>query len=582
MILILGGTTEGRKAAATLDQAGNSFYYSTLRGEQQISLHNGVEISGAMDTTEMTNFCKNHDIRLIVDAAHPFASNLHSTVADSACHLSLPVVRFERIFPPRDTSVTWIDTYDDLPMIKGTLLAATGVNSISKLKKHESESLRILYRILNRETSLNEASKQEISPENILFYEEGQDEKRVLEELRPDAILIKESGESGGFSKKVEAAKELGIQVIALKRPSMPTSFKVVNGEHGLRRMVERLVPDFYPLKSGLTTGTCATAAAIAQATRLLRCEQPDEVSVILPNGETISVNVGYADGYAFVIKDSGDDPDITDELEIQATVEQSERFEICGGAGVGTITVEGFDSPPGSPAINAGPRKMIEENLRQFSKPLKVTISVPDGERIASKTFNPRLGITGGISIIGVSGIIHPYSEEAFIESIHKCVEVASRSGADRMVINSGAKSERFVKSLYPALPPQAFVEYGNYIGDTLRFASLESIQRVTLGVMMGKAVKLAAGNLDTHSRRTTMDRDFIARMLKEAGCPSETIEAAHNLNLARDLWTIIPPSYLAPFCTTVKSHCLETCRAMFPKGELTILLIDEEGNIH
>ena len=582
MILILGGTTEGRKAATTLDQAGNRFYYSTLRGEQQISLHNGVVVSGAMDTAEMKDFCKSHDIRLIVDAAHPFASNLHATVAEAACHLSLPVVRFERIFPPRDASVTWIETYDDLPMIKGTLLAATGVNSIGKLKKYENEELRIIYRILNRESSLEEARKHGISLDRICFFEEGQDEIKTLEDICPTAILIKESGESGGFIKKVEAAKQLGIQVIALKRPPMPSSFKVVNGEHGLRRMVERLLPDFYPLKSGLTTGTCATAAAVAQATRLMLGREPDEVGVKLPNGETISVNVGYADGYAFVVKDSGDDPDITDGLEIQATVEPWNRFEICGGAGVGTITVEGFDSPPGSPAINAGPRKMIEENLRQFCKPLKVTISVPDGERIASKTFNPRLGITGGISIIGVSGIIHPYSEEAFIESIHKCVEVASRSGADRMVINSGAKSERFVKSLYPTLPPQAFVEYGNYIGETLRFATLEGIQCLTLGVMMGKAVKLAAGNLDTHSRRTTMDRGFVALMLQEAGCPEETIEASHTLNLARDLWAIIPSTYLSPFCTIVKSHCLETCRPMFPTGELTILLIDEEGNIH
>ena len=216
---------------------------------------------------------------------------------------------------------------------------------------------------------------------------------------------------------------------------------------------------------------------------------------------------------------------------------------------------------------------------------PLKITISVPDGEEIAKRTFNPRLGIEGGISIIGVSGIVKPFSEEAFIDSIRKCVQVALASGTDRIVINSGGKSERFVKALYPTLPQQAFVEYGNYIGETLRIiadlsllTSHHSPLPVTLGVMLGKAVKLAAGNLDTHSRKTTMDKAFIQQMLQEAGISIDI----SDMTLARELWERIPKDKQTEFACTVIRHCEEHCKPLLPNGQLTILLIDDDGTIH
>jgi cobalt-precorrin-5B (C1)-methyltransferase len=215
--------------------------------------------------------------------------------------------------------------------------------------------------------------------------------------------------------------------------------------------------------------------------------------------------------------------------------------------------------------------RNNIKENVR-------VTISVPHGEEIAQRTFNPRLGIEGGISIIGVSGIVKPFSEEAFIDSIHKCMVVAKASGADRVVINSGAKSERFVRALYPTLPRQAFVEYGNYIGETLKMADELGFAHVTLGVMLGKAVKLAAGHLDTHSRRATMDKQFIRQMLLEAGCEVDI----SDITLARELWERMAPESIEAFADVVIRHCENHCCPLLPKGSLTILLIDDEGNIY
>ena len=582
MILVFGGTTEGRKTVEVLEEGGNTYYYSTKTGEQDITLHHGQRIDGALDAEAMQTFCREHGIRLIVDAAHPFASQLHQTIALVSESLSIPTIRYERIYPERDPEITWIDDYSQIPRDIHSLLATTGVQSISKLKPLEAEGIRIYYRILQRESSIALALKQGASSEQLCYYEDPQDIP-----VEAEAILLKESGLSGGFSEKVEAAKAKGMRIIALKRPQTPAIFTIVNGPYGLRRMVEKLLPEFYPLHSGLTTGTCATAAAIAATIKLLKNETPEEVPVMLPNGETIMVAVGYGEDCAYCIKDAGDDPDVTNGLEIGAVAEhtlmQGRRSLIMieGGMGVGTFTLPGFDYPPGSPAINKAPREMICKNIEPLideHTPLNITIFVPQGEEIARRTFNPRLGIEGGISIIGVSGIVKPFSEEAFIDSIRKCMTVAKASGSDRVVINSGGKSERFVKGLYPDLPAQAFVEYGNYIGETLKIAHELDIRNVTLGVMLGKAVKLAAGHLDTHSRRATMDKAFVKQLLDEAHCDVDITP----ITLARELWDLLPKEKAKAFAQVIISHCADHCAPLLPNGSLTILLITDEGTIY
>ncbi|MCR5198882.1 MAG: cobalt-precorrin-5B (C(1))-methyltransferase CbiD [Prevotella sp.] len=610
MILVFGGTTEGRRAVEVLEEAGNVFFYSTKTGEQDITLHHGQRIDGALDAEAMQVFCQEHNIRLIVDAAHPFASQLHQTILRISETLLIPVIRYERIYPPRDPDITWIDDYDEIPLDIHSLLATTGVQSIAKLKPLEAAGISIYYRILNRASSVALALKQGASREQLVYYEDPGDIP-----VEAEAILLKESGITGGFPEKVEAAKNRGMRVIALKRPQWPmvnSQCSMVNGPHGLRRAVEHLLPAFFPLHSGLTTGTCATAAALAAAIQRLRrmgeeplpflqetepAALPTVVPVVLPDGETISVPVGYGDGYAYCVKEAGDDPDVTNGIEIRAAVERSDHFEIVGGEGVGRFTLPGFDYPPGEAAINKGPREMISQNLHTLAssyapiperrspvcslsvaggKPMAsftVTISVPGGEEIAKKTFNPRLGIEGGISIIGVSGIVKPYSEEAFIGSIRKCMTVAKASGTSRVVLNSGAKSERFLKEHYPDLPQQAFVQYGNYIGETLKMAAELDFKEVTLGVMLGKAVKLAAGHLDTHSRKSTMDKAFVGQLLAESGLSIDI----SDITLARELWKRLPADGLDRFTQTVIRHCADHCRPLFPDGTLTILLIDE-----
>ena len=596
MILVFGGTTEGRIAIKKLEEAGNPYYYSTRGDEQEVVLHHGTRLIGAMDVEQLKAFCQEHAIKLLIDAGHPFAEVLHQTVAEVATQLSIPAIRFERIFPPRDPGIIWCDDYADaIQQVQQhnvkRLLALTGVQTIAKLKPLVDKGIDCYFRILNRESSLKIAHENGISDDHILFYD-TEHNNHLLDVAPFDAMITKESGVSGGFQEKVNEAKEQGMQIFAICRPETSPVFRTVNGEHGLRRMVEKLLPEFYPLHSGITTGTCATAAAIA-AMYQIDGQHPQAVPVILPNGESIHVEVHYGDNYAYVLKDSGDDPDITKGIEIRASVELAPkdtpitpedqvdddhllpRILIRGGEGIGRITLPGFDYPPGSAAINKVPRQMIRQNLRLFQyngQSLLVTISIPAGTEIAHKTFNPRLGIVGGISVVGVSGIIQPFSIEGFINSIKKCMNVAKAMGCQHLVLHSGAMSEKILQERHPDLPTQAFVEYGNYIGEALRLANEMKFQEITIGIMLGKAVKLAEGHLDTHSREATMNKDFIKEMMREAGCSEDTWLLADNLNMARDLISLLPQKELNAFVAVVLRHCYEHCAPLLTKGKLNL----------
>ena len=597
MILVFGGTTEGRKAVEVLEEGGSTYYYSTRSDGQKIELVHGFHLTGGMEVPEMIQCCREHSIRLIIDAAHPFAEELHRNLVFLAKHIQAPIIRYDRIYPPHDKDLIWCKDYNDaIQQLESNgierLLALTGVNTIGRLRPYWEKYEDCWFRILNRRASHFVANANRF-PEDRLVYYETDDTKNLIDDLQPQAIITKESGQSGGFTEKVEAARQAGIKIFVVERPNYPphtpnsqnVHIETVNGPYGLRRAVEKLLPEFYPLHSGLTTGTCATAAAIAATIRLLKNETPKEVPVLLPNGETIMVPVGYGErlragapagmDYAYCIKDAGDDPDVTNGIEVRASVQPADTFEIIGGEGVGRFTLPGFDFPPGESAINKAPREMIRKNIKED---MRIIISVPGGAEIAKRTFNPRLGIEGGISIIGVSGIVKPFSEEAFIDSIRKCMTVAKASGTSRVVINSGGKSERFVKALYPDLPPQAFVEYGNYIGETLKIAHELDIKNVTLGVMLGKAVKLAAGHLDTHSRKATMDKAFIRQLLDEANCDIDI----SDITLAREIWDRLPDESRETFASTVIRHCAEHGEPLLPDGSLTILLIDDDGTIH
>ena len=611
MILILGGTTEGRASVRIADEGSGPYYYSTKGSLQEIECAHGIRLTGGMDTASMEIFCREKGIRLLIDAAHPFATALHRTVAEVSTSLQLPVIRYERRYPPRDPELVWCNDYADAIRKldeQGThnLLALTGVNTIAPLRpwweKHPS-----WFRILEREESLAITMKQGFPSERLFFYQEEDDAGELMDRLQPDAIITKESGQTGYFTEKVTAARKRSIPVFVVKRPALPETFYFVYGEDGLRKQIERLLPEFFPLHHGYTTGACATAAAKAALIALLNKEKQTQSSITLPSGELITLPVAETEwegdsAICSVIKDAGDDPDVTNGSKIVAKVTLSKEpasapIRFVAGTGVGTVTLPGLGLEVGGPAINTTPRKMIVEELTAVLEEyrqsiphnakttevcgLTVTISVPGGEELAARTFNPKLGIVGGISIIGTSGIVRPFSTDAFIASIRKEAEVAKAIGCTTLIINSGAKSERYLKARYPELPPQAFVHYGNFIGETLKIASSLDFPLVVMGIMIGKAVKLAEGFLDTHSKKVVMNKDFLKDLAHQAGCAEDTIQKIDTITLARELWQLLPAEEQEAFFNLLLKRCHEHCTPLLPKGELSILLITEEGVI-
>lgn len=618
MILILGGTTEGRVAVRVADEAAATYYYSTKGTLQSIECAHGIRLTGAMNAEEMECFCRDHAIKLLIDAAHPFAQVLHQTIEKVSKCLQIPVIRYERRYPPRDEDLIWCDSYADAihqMENKGIqrLLALSGVNTLAPLRPYW-RSHTTWFRILEREESLSLAEKQGFPQERLVFYREGEDELKLLEQLHPDAILTKESGFSGYFTDKVNAARQFGIPVFVVKRPALPETFYRVYGEDGLRKQIERLLPEFFPLKSGYTTGACATAAAKAALLALLSRKEQTESQITLPSGEQITLPVAYTEwvgcsATCTVIKESGDDPDVTNHSRIRVTVQLSLDASGCAtvmaqeehcqetesddtgrvifqaGEGVGTVTLPGLGLKVGGPAINATPRKMIRQELIPLlpspDSVAIVTVSVPGGEELAKRTFNPKLGIIGGISIIGTSGIVRPFSSDAFIASIRKEASVAKAIGCETLVINSGAKSERYLRSLYASLPPQSFVHYGNFIGETLKIAADLGFKQVILGIMIGKAVKLAEGFLDTHSKKVVMNKGFLQDVAKEAKCEEATVDAINRITLAREIWELLAEKEQNRFSPLLLQKCKSYCAPILPDGELTLLLITEEGKV-
>lgn len=593
MILVFGGTTEGRIVASTLDASGKEYYYSTKGDLQNVELVHGIRLTGAVNREAIEGFIHTHDIKLIIDAAHPFAAELHRTIGEATAALQIPIVRYERRYPPVDPRIITCESYEEmidklLAQPSYRLLALTGVNTILKMKRFWSQR-EAYFRILDRDESRDKAKEAGFPSSHIRYFVEGEDQQ-LFDDIAPDAVTTKESGESGFFEDKIAPALSAGVPIYMISRPKLPDHYQMVNGPVGLRKAVERIVPDFYPLKTGFTTGSTATAATAAAMRGLLYGEIVQEAEITLPSGEVVSLPILSVErteqGYlAKAIKHSGDDPDVTNGAEIWSEVRFAEHGEVrfLQGVGIGTVTLPGIGISVGEPAINATPRRMMTQAIRSIcpDRGVDVIISIPEGEMLAQKTFNPRLGIVGGISVIGTSGVVKPFSSEAFVASIARQTSVALALGADTIVINSGAKSENYLKAAFSHLPPQAFVQYGNFIGETLEKLAEHSVPNIYMGIMLGKAVKLAEGNMDTHSKKVVMNKDFLHQAANIVGCSSLAHELIGRLTLARELWTGLSPNDLNLLMAHITRACYEVSKRLVPKSNLSVLLINDEGCI-
>jgi cobalt-precorrin-5B (C1)-methyltransferase len=344
-------------------------------------------------------------------------------------------------------------------------------------------------------------------------------------------------------------------------------------------------------LRQGWTTGTCTSAAAKAAIIGLLTGAPPAEVEIGLPAGRRVSFPVADVDpslpGRAAVVKDAGDDPDVTHGAHLTVIAEwlpghlADGTVELAVGPGVGTVTLPGLGLPVGAPAINPVPARMIRAAVAEVTtRPVRVIIEVPGGEAMAAKTSNGRLGIVGGISILGTTGIVRPFSTASWRASVVQQVDVAAAQGQQRIVLSTGGRTDAAAQRLYPELPVVCFIEVGDFTGVALRRATGAGIAHVSFVGMAGKITKLAAGILMTHYRRSRVDGALLAEVARQSGAGPELIEAATATATARHFTeSCLAANRLEP----LQELCRRAARACeaFVGGALAVdvVMVDFEG---
>ncbi len=326
------------------------------------------------------------------------------------------------------------------------------------------------------------------------------------------------------------------------------------------------------PLRHGYTTGACATACTKGALLALICQRAFEAVDIWIPAGECVNfqlrdIQFSEKSAATTTIKDGGDDPDATHGAQIVSTVTwlESEDIEIDGGDGVGRVTKPGLLIPPGMAAINPIPRKMIREVVQQIlaehnmQRGVRVVISVPDGEQIAKQTLNGRLGIVGGISILGTRGIVVPFSLSSYKASIRYALSVAKEQGIRTAVLTTGGRSEKYAMQMYPELPIEAFIEMGDFVGFAAKCAKPTKMTEIRYVGMVGKFSKAAQGIMMVHAKSAPIDFSFLARVAKESGVPDHLCDRILDANTANQVadW-IVEWGYRA-FFNRLSLYCCE-----------------------
>lgn len=353
--------------------------------------------------------------------------------------------------------------------------------------------------------------------------------------------------------------------------------------------------PDVPALKFGWTTGACAAAAAKAAFIALTQGNFPERISIRLPKGQTpvfepINTHLTETSAECGIIKDAGDDPDVTHGVEVRALIELTKAkggLQFFAGEGVGRITKAGLPLKPGEAAINPGPRAIIRDNLQDVADEvgieldLSITLSIPGGEEIAKKTWNPRLGILGGLSILGTTGIVHPFSCSAWIHSIHRGIDVARAEGLPHIVGATGTKSEEAAQARFK-LPDHAMIDMGDFVGGMLKYARRNPIPRITIAGGFAKMVKLAQGATDLHSARSQVDFKALSQAAVRLGATKDQAEKIENANTAAEVLSL-SEDLTHPFSLPqmIARQARETALATLGGGSLDILIVDREGHV-
>ncbi len=348
-------------------------------------------------------------------------------------------------------------------------------------------------------------------------------------------------------------------------------------------------------LKTGYTTGSSATAAAKAALLSIINQEKIENVDILLPKRSYIQIPI-YSCKFELdkakcsVIKDGGDDPDVTHGAEVIVELlftEKINEIEIDGGKGVGIVTKPGLGLEINKPAINPVPKNMIIENLREvggrilLEKGIKIIISVPKGKELGPKTDNPRLGIVNGISILGTSGIVIPFSTAAYAASIRQNLDVSVASGNDTVVLTTGGRSEDFAKKMID-LPEHCFVQIGDFSGYAIQQCGRKDIRGAYVVGFIGKLAKMAAGVKQTHVKGSKVDMGFLAELARKCNANEDVIKSIKKANTARHVLEIIQENRIEGFFDLISSETYKHMRKHSEeKVSIDVILFDFKGNI-
>lgn len=346
-------------------------------------------------------------------------------------------------------------------------------------------------------------------------------------------------------------------------------------------------------LRTGYTTGTCATAGAKA-ALMLLNNIQSSVVPVRLPRGDYIDIPIESCSltergARCTIIKDGGDDPDVTHGARIVTEIIPGitpNIITIHGGMGVGVVTKPGLGLEIGGPAINPVPRRMIQENLREVDTDtiqktgLQVTVSVPDGIKLGPKTDNPRLGIVGGISILGTSGIVIPFSTASFAASIRQNLDVAVAMKGDTVVLTTGSRSEEYAKRLVK-LPEHCYVQIGDFSGYAVQECGRKGLERAYVVGFIGKLAKMAAGVSQTHVKGSKVDMKLLSCIAEECGASDSIIHDIQKANTARHVMEIIQDSSISGFFDKICQLVYKHMQSRAGRTSLCVVMFDFEGTV-
>jgi cobalt-precorrin-5B (C1)-methyltransferase len=349
------------------------------------------------------------------------------------------------------------------------------------------------------------------------------------------------------------------------------------------------------PLRRGWTTGACATAASKAAYAALLTGEFPDPVEISLPGGTRVAFALAVhslQDGVASagVVKDAGDDPDVTHGALVLATVRKAKSgsgVSFKAGPGVGTVTLPGLPVAPGEPAINPVPRQMMRDAIAEVARgagaagDVGIEISIPGGEELAMKTLNARLGIVGGLSILGTTGVVVPYSCAAWIASIHQGIDVARATGIGHIAGATGRTSEAAVKALY-GLPDGALIDMGDFVGGMLKYLRDHPVPHITIAGGVAKITKLGQGLLDLHSARGSVDLPALAEMARESGGSEGLANTIRGANTTAEAFDVALRDGVS-LGDAVAARAWETAAAVLAGSgsKLDIVIFDREGKL-